>query len=178
MADLTVEALEATAFAPFGSVIAFEPAAARLVNEGTAWRVDTRALFDNGVGTAPVLALYRLHSQEGPLKLSVFERHPHSAQSFVSLDVAHFVVAVAPTGRDGLPILAAARAFVGRSGTGFSYRRDQWHTPVMALGPGGDVLMLMAERGAPDDCIEHRLAAPLTLEVLGPTRLESTTHGA
>ena len=163
MDQLTPEPLDAAAFAPFGTVIAFDADKARAVNEGTARRADTAALFDQAAGTAPVLALYRLQAQAGPLRLSLFERHPHSSQSFVSLSVERFLVIVAPTGTDGLPIEAEARAFTGCAGAGLSYRRDQWHTPVMALGTGGDLLMLMAERGAADDCIEHRLATPLTL---------------
>lgn len=178
MLVLTPEPLEAAAFAPFGTVITFDGAAARVVNEGTAERVDTQALFDQVPGAAPILAFYRLQPQMETLKLTVFERHPHSTQSFVSLSVGCFLVVVAPGGADGLPVLGEARAFLGRLGTGLSYRRNQWHTPVVALEVGGDLLMLMAERGTADDCIEHRLAVPLTLCTFEPAEFESTTHGA
>lgn len=171
--ELALEPLEPARFAAFGSVIAFDDARARPVNDGTARRADTRALFDHIEGTLPVLAVYRLEAQAAPVSLTVFERHPLSSQSFVSLSVSRFLVVVAPSGPDGLPDAGAARAFVGANGTGLSYRRDQWHTPVMALGDGGDLLMIMAERGSPADCVEHRLARPLTLR--SP---EGTLHGA
>lgn len=173
MAPLVPQPLEAAAFAPFGTVIQFEPAGARRVNEGTALRADTAALFEQAAGLASVLALYRAEAQALPLRLTLFERHPHAAQSFVSLSVPHFLVVVAPAGPDGLPVAAEARAFLGRAGTGLSYRRDQWHTPLLAIGAGGDLLMLMAE-GGPTDCIEHRLANPLLVQ--DPVLSESPFH--
>lgn len=163
MAELSLEPLTLEGFAPYGTVIAFAPARTRLVNEATAHRADTPALFDHAPGTAPVLAIYRAQAQTAPLHLTLFERHPYSSQTFISVSVPRFLVVVAPTGTDGLPIVTEARAFVGRSGTGISYRRDQWHMPVMALGQGGDLLMVMAERGSADDCVEHRLPFPLAV---------------
>jgi ureidoglycolate lyase len=175
MVQLTPRPLEAAAFAPFGTVIAFEPAGARLVNEGTACRADTAALFEQAGGLSPVLALYRAQAQALPLHLSLFERHPHATQSFLSLSVRNFLAVVAPKNADGLPDSSKAQAFFGQAGTGLSYRRDQWHTPLLAIGNGGDVMMLMAE-GSATDCIEHRLDVPLfvaNLPVPG-----STTYGA
>ena len=169
MIELIPEPLGAAAFAPFGTVIRFEPSRARSVNEGTAQRADTAALFDQIGGLAPVLALYRAEAQTLPLHLTLFERHPQSSQSFVSIDVRHFLVVVAPAGADGRPVAGAARAFLGQAGMGLSYRRDQWHTPLLAIGAGGHLLMLMSE-GGPTDCIEHRLAAPLL--VLDPAALK------
>ena len=176
MVSLVTEPLDAAAFAPFGTVIAFAPEIARTVNEGTAHRADTRALFDHAANATQVMAIYRVQPQSRPLRLTLFERHPHSAQTFVSISVPRFLVVVAPAGSDGLPVAARARAFVGHAGFGLSYRRDQWHTPVMALGAGGDLLMLIAERGTADDCVEHRIDAPLTLD--DGMSSESTTHGA
>ena len=176
MISLVTERLDAAGFAPFGSVIAFAPEIARPVNQGTAHRADTRALFDHARDAIPVLAIYRVQSQVRPLRLTLFERHPQSAQSFVSISVARFLVVVAPTGSDGLPVAAKARAFVGRAGSGLSYRRDQWHTPVMALGAGGDLLMLIAEAGTADDCVEHHFDTPLTLH--DPMSSEGMTYGA
>ena len=167
--------LDAAAFAPFGTVIRFEAAHARPVNENTARRADTVALFEQASGLAPVLAIYRAEGQALPMRLNLFERHPHAAQSFVSLNVPHFLVVVAPAGPDGLPDPSRAQAFTGLAGMGLSYRPDQWHTPLLALGIGGDLLMLMAE-GSATDCVEHRLAEPLLIQ--DPLSPESTNHGA
>ncbi|MCW6508854.1 ureidoglycolate lyase [Lichenifustis flavocetrariae] len=176
MIALTSRPLEADAFAPFGTVIAFESAAARLVNEGTALRADACALFEYASGTEPVLALYRATPKTLPLRLTLFERHPLSAQTFVSLSVPRFLVVVAPRGADGLPVAAAAQVFVGLAGMGVSYRSNQWHMPIMALGTGGDLLMLMAEHGTTEDCIEHRLAVPLLIQ--DDVSSERTPYGA
>jgi ureidoglycolate lyase len=178
MVDLIPEPLDPASFAPYGTVLDFDPARGRLVNEGTALRADSRALFDHAPGTRPILAFYRLQPQDAPLRLTLFERHPASSQSFVSVSVPRFLVVVAPTGGDGLPIVSEARAFVGRRGSGISYRRDQWHMPVMALGEGGDLLMAMAEHGSADDCIEHRLAFPLAIHRTEPGIQEGMIHGA
>lgn len=161
--DLRPEPLTPDRFAPFGTVIRFDAAVARPVNGGTALRADTAALFQAAPGAEPRLALYRAEAQTLPLRVRLFERHPQTAQSFVSLDVERFLVVVAPPGPDGLPDTRRARAFLGRAGTGLSYRVDQWHTPILALDRGGDFLMLMAEHGDARDCIEHHLAEPLTI---------------
>jgi hypothetical protein len=77
----------------------------------------------------------------------------------VSSSVPSFLV-VAPAGPHGLPEAAAARLDEGTAGTGSSYRPDGRHTPILALDEGGDFLMLMAEHR---DCIEHRIALPITV---------------
>lgn len=160
---LRPEPLEPTAFAPFGTVLRFDAATARSVNENTARRSDTAALFEAPAGARPRLALYRADPQVFPLTLSLFERHPETAQSFLSVSVPRFLLVVAPPGPDGLPDAARARAFVGRAGTGLSYRPNQWHTPILALDQAGDLMMLMAEHGDERDCVEHRLARPITI---------------
>lgn len=160
---LRPEPLAPDGFAPFGTVIRFDADAARPVNGGTARRADTAALFAAEPGTRPCLAIYRADAQALPLRVALFERHPGAAQSFVSVSVPTFLVVVAPADRDGLPDAARARAFLGRAGTGLSYRPNQWHTPILALGTGGDLLMLTAEHRDARDCIEHRLADPLTI---------------
>jgi ureidoglycolate lyase len=160
---LRPEPLLAETFAPFGAVIGFDAAAAWSVNEGTARRADTAALFEAGAGARLRLAIYRTEAQALPLHVSLFERHPVTSQSFVSLDVPRFLVVVAPPGPGDGPDPAEARAFVGTAGSGLSYRANQWHTPILALDAGGDLLMLMAEHRDRRDCIEHRLAHPITI---------------
>ena len=160
---LVLEPLAAEAFAPFGAVVAFDPANARRVNGDTASRSDSAAAIDHAPGTVPVLAIYRADGQSLPLRLGLVERHPHSTQTFVSLGVARFLVVVVPSGPNGLPLAHGARAFVGTAGMGVNYRRDQWHTPILALDAGGDFLMLMGQGGLSADCVEHRLSHPLTI---------------
>ena len=160
---LRPEPLESLGFASFGTVLRYDEGRARPVNGGTARRADAAALFDAAPEARPRLAIYRAEPQRLPLRVSLFERHPEAAQTFLSLDVPRFLLVVAPAGPDGLPDAARARAFLGVTGTGLSYRRGQWHTPILALGRGGDLVMLTAERGDARDCIEHRLTHPLTI---------------
>jgi ureidoglycolate lyase len=159
---LDVEDLTADRFAPFGEMLAFDGAMARRVNDGNALRADTPARLA-GSGGAPVLAFYRAEAQVLPLSLSMLERHPLSSQAFVAVTVERFLVVVAPAGADGLPDLAAARAFLGRTGQGVNYRAGIWHAPITALDRPGDFLMMMWERGTADDCIEHRAGPPVTV---------------
>lgn len=169
--------LTAEAFAAFGQVICFNPSRARRVNEATADRADTDAVLQLDDGAMPVLAIYRATGQSLPLQASLFERHPLSTQAFISISCACFLVVVAPARADGLPDAGKARAFLGTAGTGVSYRLDQWHMPILSIGGDGDLLMLMAERGTPEDCIEHRLPGPLSI-VLPSHRIEGIDHGA
>ncbi len=161
--SLIPEPLDAAAFAPFGAVLRFDEAGARPVNEGFALRSDLAAALDHDAAAKPVVAIYRTRPRPLPLRLGLFECHPYSAQAFVPLTVERFLVVIAEAGPDGLPDPARARAFLGRRDTGVLYRRGVWHAPLTVLGAGGDLMMLMGERGIPDDCIEHRLAVPLLI---------------
>ena len=149
-------------FAPFGDVLAHDATRARSVNQGQGWRTDLA--YDSDPKAVPALAIYRLEALALPLTIQLFERHPQSAQLFASLTVDRFVVVAAPAGADGLPDTRQARAFVGRRGQALQYRRGIWHAPILAIGQTGDMLMLVSERGVSDDCIEHRLDAPLILK--------------
>ncbi len=158
---LIPEPLDTTAFAPFGDLLRFDTAGARPVNEGFALRLDLATALDHDPAATPVLSIYRMTPRPLPLRLDLFECHPYSSQAFMPLTAERFLVVVAEAGARGLPDPARARAFVGRRDTGILYRRGVWHAPLTVLGEGGDLMMLMGERGVPDDCIEHRLAVPL-----------------
>ena len=152
--------LTASAFAPFGTLLAHDAATARAVNAGTAWRTDPHGFADRDADIAPALAVYRLAPQALPLSIALLERHPASTQVFAALTVTRFLVVVAPGGPDGLPDPVGARAFIGERGAALRYARGQWHAPMVALDAGGDMLMLAFERGC-DDTVEHRLASHL-----------------
>lgn len=162
MQHLTLSRLEPEGFAPFGDVLAHDALRARSVNQGQGWRTDL-APDDPDPKASPALALYRLEALALPLSIHLLERHPQSAQLFASLTVERFVVVAAPAGADGLPRARDARAFVGVRGQALRYRRGVWHAPMLAIEKAGDMLMLVSERGVSDDCIEHRLDAPLII---------------
>ena len=124
-----------------------------------------------------MLAIYRAQAQTPPLHLTLFERHPLLVTELHLGERA----AVSRRGRADRTRRTADRCAKrapswGSAAPGISYRRDQWHMPVMALGQGGDLLMVMAERGSADDCVEHRLSFPLAISCT-EAHLEGTIHG-
>ena len=181
MPMLVAEPLSAEAFAPFGDVLAYDATASREVNGGWARRADLAAVLDDGGASGPpVLALFRALHQPLPSAVPFVERHPHSSQVFLPLTPAGFLVVVAPETAEGAPDLSRARAFLGQPGQGINYRRGVWHAPITATDADTDFLMLIWERGIPDDCIVHTLPAPLTIHepAAGFTALYEAPHGA
>ena len=155
---LTVEPLQAHAFAPFGDVI--EPGAAasrRTINEGFAERFDDLARLDTGrQGGHPVLSVFRARPRPLPLQLRLVERHLLGSQAFVPLRPQRFLVVVAPAGPAPAP--AHLRCFMASPGQGGNYGAGTWHHPLIALDAGGDFLVI--DRGGPlaaGDCEEHCL---------------------
>ncbi len=160
MSDVRPRPLSAEAFAPFGEVLAFDPARARTVNDGNAMRDDLPVEISSSAGR-PKLALFRVAAQSLPLALTAFERHPQSSQVFFPLSADRYLVVMAPRTLDGAPDVAKAEAFVGESGQGVAYDPGVWHAPIVALDRDADFLMLIFEQDAPGDCHVERLAAPL-----------------
>ena len=162
MTALIPRSLDAHAFAPFGEVVSFDYANARLVNNGKAFRSDLRAGLKFFAGE-PKLSVYRVEAQRSPVTIVELERHPNSSQTFVPITTARFVVVVAPDNLDGSPDLSGCRAFVGERAQGFNYRPGVWHAPIVALDQGGDFLMLIWEQGDEADCRTERLALPIQI---------------
>ena len=154
--------LSARAFAPFGDVLAFDPAQARPVNDGDALRSDLLPPLSFLAGR-PKLALFRVNAQTLPLAISAFERHPNSSQVFFPVSASRFLVIMAPRAPDGAPDAAKAEAFIGKHHQGVAYRPDVWHAPIVALDKDGDFLMLIWEQDAPADCHVERLPVPLNV---------------
>jgi ureidoglycolate hydrolase len=144
MRILDVLDLTAEAFAPYGEVFA---------SAGVTARVDQIAALQNKRAWAkPNLFMARTNLASLPHRFDKMESHPHSSQSFLRLDIAPMLVAVARPGRDGKPDLATLRAFLGHS-TGFSYRAGIWHLPITSLGDTVPVAGFMYEDGSPEDCV-------------------------
>jgi ureidoglycolate lyase len=160
LSALTPRPLTAGAFAPFGDLLSFDPAKARLVNDSNALRSDLPARLSFSAGK-PNLALYRVEAQRLPLTIAVMEHHPNSSQAFIPVSAERFLVVVAPTAPDGSPDIWRCEAFVGQRGQGFNYYPGVWHAPIIALDAGGDFLMLIWEQGAAEDCRIERLSPPI-----------------
>jgi ureidoglycolate lyase len=90
------------------------------------------------------------------------ERHAHSSQAFVPLDVAAYVVIVVPD-IDDAPDAANAIGFIVPSGTGISYRAGVWHTGMMVLDQPAALVILVHEDGTSEDC-HFRAVEPFRID--------------
>ena len=120
------EPLRAEAFAPFGDVLEAPSAPGRhFFGDG---------LANRRAGAAPSLAVACVPALTSlPLTATRMERHEFSSQSFLALDVARWLVIVAPKAGNGRPDTARARAFLAGPGQGVTYRVDTWHHPLTVL---------------------------------------------
>jgi ureidoglycolate lyase len=80
-----------------------------------------------------MLSASRAQPRTLPLSGSVMERHRFSSQTFFPLDVARYVVIVAPDGVDGMPDMRRAHALMVPGDTAITYTADSWHHPMIAL---------------------------------------------
>lgn len=150
---IVAEPLTAAAFAPFGDVLA--PPAER-----------GRDYFDGGLGNAragarPSLSMSRVAPlAQLPLRATMLERHEFSSQSFVPLDVARWLVIVAPPAPQGGPDAAKARAFVAGPGQGITYHVGTWHHGLTVLDREARFAVFMWRDGSQGDEEFVPLAAP------------------
>jgi ureidoglycolate lyase len=144
MRTIVAEPITAEAFAPYGDVLA-SPAA------------PGRVYFDQGLanGRPEVGASLSLSHVapvvEMPLRVWQMERHEFSSQSFVPLDVARYVIVVAPKAARGGPDAARARAFLVPGNIGITYHIDVWHHPIAVLDRAARFAVIMFRDGGPRD---------------------------
>ena len=145
------------AFAPFGALLTRpeEPGQRRMY---TQWLGSKRA------GMTPRLHVNHVRMSSLPFTISTMERHLHSAQVFLPLDVARFVVVVAPTSATGSPDLASATAFLIPGTIGILYNSGIWHAGITVLERAGSFSVLMWRNDSDDDEEFVELASPLFIE--------------
>jgi ureidoglycolate lyase len=150
------------AFAPFGELVAHRGSETR------------RYLRDAPEGRAPAATLRMWVSRYAapralPVVHAKLERHPHSAQTFVPLQVSRYVVLCAGTAPSGEPALQSARAFVVGPGVGVSYRRGVWHGPMTVLDAPAEFAVTMWSAGdASVDDEWRELAEPIAITRVEP----------
>lgn len=146
---LRVEPLSAAAFAPFGQVIEAR-GSHQLINDGNAERFHDLAQIDTTAdGGRTLVNIFRARPRALPLRLSLVERHQLGSQLFMPLSPQRFLVVVAAAGP--APQADDLRCFVAGEGQGVNLSRGTWHHPLLALGDGGDYLVI--DRGSnADDC--------------------------
>jgi ureidoglycolate lyase len=140
LAQLTPES-----FAPFGQVL-FAP------DNNT--REDFAAKVENDrPSTARAnLALIAASPVRFPLEIKCLERHVHSNQAFLPLNVPEYLVVVCCDNGNGRPDLETLRAFRVSGRTGVNYNRGTWHHGMTTIGECGTFAMLVHEDGTAGDC--------------------------
>ena len=156
---ITLEPLTVAAFAPFGQVLQAPPGGRRvnLVEELENRRPAARAQ----------LTLISVAPRALPLEIVVMERHAHSSQAILPLEVGRWAVIVAPEAGDGGPDASRLRAFLAPPGCGINYRADTWHHPVAALEREGRFAAFIWVDGGPQDEEFRRLPEPVLLAAAG-----------
>jgi ureidoglycolate lyase len=152
------EPLRAEAFAPVGDVLEAPSAPGRhFFGDG---------LANRRAGAAPSLAVACVPPLTAlPLIATRMERHEFSSQSFLALDVARWLVIVAPKASNGGPDTARARAFLAGPGQGVTYRVDTWHHPLTVLDREARFAVLIWLEHSASDEEFVTLDQPFTVDV-------------
>lgn len=129
---LTLSALTAQAFAPFGDVLDVSGTPDKIINQGLCGRHHDRARLDFGDGRAGI-SLFNAEPRQFPIKLDMVERHPEGPGLYPDEP--------APLCRRGRPRRGwqtrHPRAFVTSAGQAINLHRGTWHgvlTPIHAPG--------------------------------------------
>jgi ureidoglycolate lyase len=158
--EIIPQPLTAEAFAPFGDVIDVPQEAGRTYYEDALGTLRPQA--------RPSLSMsYRLPTQDRPLTSELMERHEFSSQTFVPVDVARWLIVVAPhaaphSGRGG-PDMAEARAFIANGQQGVTYKPDTWHHGLTTLDRPGRFAVFMWRAGSQDE--EFVPVKPFTIKI-------------
>lgn len=153
--------LTAAAFAPFGDVIE------RPTDYGRVYF--SEALANGRGGAKPSLSLTRSRPLEATLlEATRMERHEFSSQSFVPIDVARYLVIVAPHGADSKPDSARLQAFLARGDQGVTYGMNVWHHPMTVLDQPGRFAVFMWLEGGKGDEEFVDLPAPIAIDFPPP----------
>ncbi len=155
---ITVQPLEAAAFAPFGDVLDCAGAPDKMINQGLCGRYHDRARLDFGDGRAGI-SLFKAELRALPYTFDMVERHPDGSQAFLPMSMDPFLVVVAPDA-GGIP--GTPRAFLTAPGQGVNYHRGTWHGVLTPLsGPG---LFAVVDRiGTGSNLEEHWFETPWTV---------------
>jgi ureidoglycolate lyase len=102
-------------------------------------------------GMTPRLHTNHVTAAALPYTIDTLERHPYSAQIFIPLDVARYVVVAAPDAPDGGPDITRIQAFLAPGNLGIVYRQSVWHAGASVLDRPGSFTVLMWRNDSPDD---------------------------
>lgn len=155
--EILPQPLTQEAFAPFGDVIDAPNEPGRRYYE--------QALGNLRPAARPSLSLsLKPETSDRPLRAELLERHEFSSQTFLPLDVARWLVVVAPHARQGGPDLSGVRAFIADGRQGVTYRPDTWHHGLTVLDrPGRFAVFMWRDGGKGDE--EFVPVTPFTIRI-------------
>jgi ureidoglycolate lyase len=168
--EVTSEPLAQDTFALFGDVLApgdggldnrdlLSMGYARMSDDVDDDRLDDFDVLDYWGGIATIspeaMRLGYLRPKKRPLAFSWFERHLKGTQTFVPLNGARSVIAVAPPydadDPAAVPKLDEVRAFVLDGSMGVNLHPGTWHWTPFPLDARSDFIILVRESVAEDD---------------------------
>ncbi len=155
--EIEPQPLTREAFAPFGDVIDVPSEPGRKYYED--------ALGNLRPAATPSLSLsLKPETPERPLKAELLERHEFSSQTFLPLDVARWLIVVAPHAATGGPDLAGVKAFIATGKQGVTYKPDTWHHGLTVLDrPGRFAVFMWRDGGKGDE--EFVPVEPFTIRI-------------
>ncbi len=142
-------------FSRFGHVLEAPPDKPR--------RNEAATLFNGRPTAQPNLATINAPVVHLPLRIHQLERHPHSTQTFVPLDVDEYLVITCVDDGAGRPALDYLSAFIANRCQGFNYGPNVWHHPISTLVKPGSFAMLVWEDGTASDCEFVTVTAEVTV---------------
>jgi len=158
LTSLHLAPLTAESIAPFGEMI-LAPA-----------EVGERSFYTQWLGSERSEMTPRLHvnyvrASTLPMIIDTLEQHPHSAQIFLPLDVARYLIVVAPSDELGNPDLAHSEAFLAPGNVGIVYRPGVWHAGAAVLDRPGSFGVLMWRNDTADDEVFRQLSTSLRVHL-------------
>jgi len=155
--EIIPQPLTQQAFAPYGDVIDVPTAAGRVYYEDALGNLRTHAHPSVSVSLKP-------ESPERPFTVKLLERHEFSSQTFMPIDVARYLVVVAPHAPTGGPDAANVKAFIATGLQGVTYKANTWHHGLTTLDrPGRFAIFMFRDGGKTDE--EFVPVAPFTIRI-------------
>jgi len=132
-ANLPVEPLSASAFAPFGDVIETQGNGFHYINAKMVERYHDLAQVDvDKMGGQVGISLCVGSPYVFPMRVTEMERHPLSSQCFIPLSNKPFLVIVAVPGDTVEP--RQLRGFLTNGAQGVNYAAGVWHHALLTVG--------------------------------------------
>jgi ureidoglycolate lyase len=150
---IDAEPISEAAFRPYGRIV--QPGSRPVVaNAGTSLRHDIGDVMVRvGSHGRLLLSVFEAQAQSLPVRITMLERHPRSAQTIVPMNAVGHLIVVA-LGDGGGADESTLRAFLVGPDQGINYDPGIWHHPIIALGRPCAFFVQSWQDGSDRDCQE------------------------